>query len=88
MDVEQEKFQQILDKRERLQATNPDAARNFIIGKTGMLEEDGTPLSGVEKQQIALWREMQEKLLTQVKRLDDVVGVVRDFTGNDVSMTT
>jgi DNA-directed RNA polymerase III subunit RPC3 len=88
MDVEQEKFQQILDKRERLQATNPDAARNFIIGKTGMLEEDGTPLSGVEKQQIALWRETQEKLLTQVKRLDDVVGVVRDFTGNDVSMTT
>jgi DNA-directed RNA polymerase III subunit RPC3 len=88
MDVEQEKFQQILDKRERLRSTNPDAARNFIIGKTGMLEEDGTPLSGVEKQQIALWRETQEKLLTQVKRLDDVVGVVRDFTGNDVSMTT
>ena len=68
--------------------TNPDAAKNLIIGKTGMLEEDGTPLSGVEKQQIALWREAQEKLLTQVKRLDDVVGVMRDFTGKDVSMTT
>lgn len=88
MDVEQEKFQQILDKRERLRAMNPDAAKNFIIGKTGMLEEDGAPLSGVEKQQIALWRETQEKLLTQVKRLDDVVGVMRDFTGKDVSMTT
>jgi DNA-directed RNA polymerase III subunit RPC3 len=88
MDVEQEKFQQILDKRERLRAMNPDAAKNFIIGKTGMLEEDGAPLSGVEKQQIALWRETQEKLLTQVKRLDDVVGVVRDFVGKDVTMNT
>jgi DNA-directed RNA polymerase III subunit RPC3 len=88
MDVEQEKFQQILDKRERLRAMNPDAAKNFIIGKTGMLEEDGAPLSGVEKQQISLWRETQEKLLTQVKRLDDVVGVVRDFLGKDVTMKT
>jgi len=88
MDVEQEKFQQILDKRERLRAMNPDAAKNFIIGKTGMLEEDGAPLSGVEKQQISLWRETQEKLLTQVKRLDDVVGVVRDFLGKDVTMNT
>lgn len=88
MDVEQEKFQQILDKRERLRATNPDAARSFIIGKTGMLEEEGAPLSGVEKQQLAMWRETQEKLLTQVKRLDDVVGVMRDFLGKDVTMTT
>ncbi|KAM0713952.1 hypothetical protein Q7P37_010915 [Cladosporium fusiforme] len=88
MDVEQEKFQQILDKRERLRAINPDAARNFIIGKTGMLEEENTPLSSVEKQQLSLWRETQEKLLTQVKRLDDVVGVMRDFTGKDVSMST
>lgn len=88
MDVEQEKFQQILDKRERLRAMNPDAAKNFIIGKTGMLEEDGAPLSGVEKQQISLWRETQEKLLTQVKRLDDVVGIMRDFTGKDVTMST
>lgn len=88
MDVEQEKFQQILDKRERLRATNPDAARSFIIGKTGMLEEGGAPLSGVEKQQLALWRETQEKLLTQVRRLDDVVAVMRDFTGKDVTMTT
>jgi hypothetical protein len=67
---------------------NSDAAKNFIIGKTGMLEEDGAPLSGVEKQQISLWRETQEKLLTQVKRLDDVVGVVRDFLGKDVTMKT
>lgn len=88
MDVEQEKFQQILDKRERLRASNPDAARSFIIGKTGMLEEEGTPLSSVEKQQLSLWRETQEKLLTQVKRLDDVVGVMRDFTGKDVTMST
>lgn len=88
MDVEQEKFQQILDKRERLRAMDPDGAKNFIIGKTGMLEEDGAPLSGVEKQQIALWRETQEKLLTQVRRLDDVVGVMRDFTGKDVTMAT
>lgn len=86
MDVEKERFQQILDKRERLRAGNADAPQSFIVGKTGMLEEEGAPLSKVEKEQLAAWREIQEKLLTQAARIDDVVATMRDFDGRDVSM--
>lgn len=89
MDVEKERFQQILDKRERLRKGPADtgAAPSFIVGKTGMLEEEGAPLSRVEKEQLAQWKAIQEKLLTQVARIDDVVAVMRDFDGRDVSMT-
>jgi DNA-directed RNA polymerase III subunit RPC3 len=88
MNVEQERFQQVLDKRARLRkaAMSADEVKPFILGKTGMLETDGARLSGVEKQQLTQWREVQEKLLTQVGRIDDLIGVMRDYSGKDVSM--
>nr|OQO27942.1 hypothetical protein B0A51_04288 [Rachicladosporium sp. CCFEE 5018] len=87
MDVEQTRFQQVLDKRARLRAdSGEDEQRTFMMGKAGLLEEEGAPLSGVEKLQLGQWREVQEKLLAQVGRLDELVALMRDFDGGDVSM--
>lgn len=40
-----------------------------------------------EKNLLKQWRDTEERLLVQVDRLDDLVGVLRDFPGNDTSVT-
>ena len=32
------------------------------------------------------WREFEERLLVQVDRLDDLVGVLRDFSGSNTPL--
>ena len=41
-----------------------------------------------ETQLLKEWREVEEKLLTQVSRMDDVVALLRDFIGTDTSLST
>ena len=44
-------------------------------------------LNFAEKNLLKEWRDTEERLLVQVDRLDDLVGVLRDFPGNDTSLT-
>ena len=70
----------------RSRVNNKSIRKKHVLVGQGLLEEEGAPLSGVEKGQLAQWRAVQERLLAQVARVDDVVAVMRDFDGKDVSM--
>ena len=41
-----------------------------------------------EKELLREWRDVEERLLVQVARMDDVVALLRDFGGDDTSLTT
>lgn len=43
-------------------------------------------LSSTDKEELKKWKEMEETLLVQVDRLDDMVGVYRDYSGTDASL--
>lgn len=45
-------------------------------------------LTGPERNLLREWREVEERLLVTVARLDDVVAVLRDFSGTDTSLET
>jgi DNA-directed RNA polymerase III subunit RPC3 len=55
------------------------AQRSDIKGHEEKLEHQ-------ERVVLRAWREIEERLLTQVTRMDDVVCTLRDFSGNDTSM--
>lgn len=45
-------------------------------------------LSPGEKKLLQAWRDVEEQLMVQISRLDDLVALLRDFGGNDTSLTT
>lgn len=45
-------------------------------------------LNQQDKEELRKWQDIEEQLLVQLARLDDVVAVLRDFDGNDTSLTT
>jgi DNA-directed RNA polymerase III subunit RPC3 len=61
--VEREYIQPVIDKAERLD----------VVGR----EEEY--LSEIEKNALKDWAQVEEKMLTQLSRLDDSVGILRDF---------
>jgi DNA-directed RNA polymerase III subunit RPC3 len=70
--VEREgKFKAVLEKAER----------GDVRGREQEL------LNLAEKNLLKEWRETEERLLVQVDRLDDLVGVLRDFPGDDTSLS-
>ncbi|KAK3671065.1 RNA polymerase III subunit C82 [Recurvomyces mirabilis] len=69
-DVEREECRTIIAKAERTDIKGNEAEK----------------LQQGEKQALRAWRETEERLLTQVGRLDDVVAVLRDFSGTDTSL--
>ncbi|KAK5111769.1 hypothetical protein LTR62_004689 [Meristemomyces frigidus] len=68
--VEKEDYRAIIEKAER----------SDIRG------QESEKLEQSERVQLRKWREIEERLLTQVARLDDVVSVLRDFSGTDITM--
>ncbi|KXT04750.1 hypothetical protein AC578_9700 [Pseudocercospora eumusae] len=51
----------------------------------GMKQE---ALTQKERAALMQWRETEEKLLTQLERMDDVVALLRDFSGKDTSLVS
>lgn len=45
-------------------------------------------LNAQDREEIRKWHQLEEQMLVQVDRLDDLVAVLRDFTGRDTSLTT
>lgn len=45
-------------------------------------------LNAQDREELRKWHEVEEQLLVQVDRLDDLVAVLRDFSGQDTSLTT
>ena len=70
--VERDKYRQVIEKAERLDVKGQEAS----------------VLSNGEKEMLREWREIEERLLTQVGRMDDVVALLRDFSGKDTSLVS
>ncbi|KAK0946511.1 RNA polymerase III subunit C82 [Friedmanniomyces endolithicus] len=70
--VERERFRTIIEKAER----------------TDIKGQEQEKLETHERQLLREWREIEERLLTQVSRLDEVVMILRDCSGRDVSLAT
>ena len=66
------KFRAVIDKAERVDVKGREQEL-LNLAEKGLLKE---------------WRETEERLLVQVDRLDDLVGVLRDFSGTDTSLIT
>lgn len=61
--------------------------RNYI-DKAEMMDLKHESLAQNEREAITLWREIEEKLLVQVQRMDEMVALLRDFSGKDTSLTS
>ncbi len=70
--VERERFRTIIEKAER----------------TDIKGQEQEKLETHERQLLREWREIEERLLTQVSRMDEVVMILRDCSGRDVSLAT
>ncbi|KAK0344000.1 RNA polymerase III subunit C82 [Friedmanniomyces endolithicus] len=70
--VERERFRTIIEKAER----------------TDIKGQEQEKLETHERQLLREWREIEERLLTQVSRMDEVVVILRDCSGRDVSLAT
>ena len=70
--VERDRFKQVIDKAERSDVKGHEAEK---------LEQS-------DKQYLREWRELEERMLTQVSRMDDVVALLRDFSGRDTSLAS
>lgn len=63
--VEKQRFKSVIEKAES----------SVLFG------DDQEFLSPAEKNNLRAWKEVEEKLLTQVMRMDDTVALLRDFSG-------
>ena len=70
--VERERYRTIIEKAER----------------TDIKGHEQEKLEPIEKQALREWREVEERLLAQVARMDEVVAMLRDFSGRDTTLTT
>lgn len=58
------------------------------IEKAKMIGPNQESLSQMERETLTQWREVEEKLLVQVQRMDEFVALLRDFSGKDTSLTS
>ncbi|KAI6869617.1 hypothetical protein KC338_g2468 [Hortaea werneckii] len=70
--VERERYRTIIEKAER----------------TDIKGHEQEKLEAIEKQMLREWREIEERLLAQVGRVDEIVALLRDFSGKDTSLVT
>ncbi|KAK3069224.1 RNA polymerase III subunit C82 [Teratosphaeriaceae sp. CCFEE 6253] len=70
--VERQGFRAVIEKAER----------------TDVKGYEETKLEQGDKALLRQWREMEERMLAQVARMDEVVGVLRDCGGRDVGLDT
>ncbi|KAK3719733.1 RNA polymerase III subunit C82 [Vermiconidia calcicola] len=71
-----------IEREGKFRAVIEKAERTDVKGREQEL------LSWQEKELLREWREVEEQLLVQVARMDDVVAVLRDFSGRDTSLNT
>ncbi|KAF2771609.1 hypothetical protein EJ03DRAFT_388087 [Teratosphaeria nubilosa] len=69
--VERESYRGVIDKAERSDVKGREQEK----------------LEQVEKTTLRAWRETEERLFSQVARMDEVVALLRDYNGKDTSMT-
>lgn len=70
--VERERYRTVIEKAER----------------TDVKGQEHEKLEQAEKQALREWREVEERLMSQVDRMDLIVALLRDFSGKDTSLTT
>jgi DNA-directed RNA polymerase III subunit RPC3 len=70
IDVERARYRSIIEKAERSDIKGNEEKK----------------LDQNEKQVLRKWREVEERLLSQVARMDEFVALLRDFSGNDTSL--
>ncbi|KAK4542704.1 hypothetical protein LTR36_006276 [Oleoguttula mirabilis] len=75
-------LQRIPVERERYRTVIEKAERTDVKGR------EQEKLEQPEKQALREWREVEERLLSQVDRMDEMVALLRDFSGRDTSLTT
>ncbi|KAK5118587.1 hypothetical protein LTR85_008052 [Meristemomyces frigidus] len=75
-------MQRIPVERERYRTVIEKAERTDVKGR------EQEKLEQPEKQALREWREAEERLLAQVDRMDQMVALLRDFSGKDTSLTT
>ena len=73
-------LQRMTAERDRFRTVIEKAERTDIKGHEAEKLEMG------ERQLLRQWRELEERMLTQVSRLDDMVALLRDFSGKDTSL--
>lgn len=73
-------LQRVYVERRQHRTILEKASRSDVKGR------EQEKLSGGEKQILRQLRENEERLLTQVSRLDELVSVFRDFSGTDISL--
>lgn len=72
------RFSGIIEKAERVGALGDDGA---VVPEQGFQ-------NATDKKEWKKWTDIEETLLVQIQRLDDVVAVLRDFSGKDTSLWT
>ncbi|TKA77390.1 hypothetical protein B0A55_03230 [Friedmanniomyces simplex] len=70
--VERENYRTVIEKAER----------------TDIKGQEQEKLESNERHLLREWREIEERLLTQVARMDEVVALLRDCSGRNVSLAT
>lgn len=58
------------------------------IEKAEMMDVKQAALAQNEREAIMQWREVEEKMLVQVQRMDETVALFRDFSGRDSSLVS
>ena len=56
------------------------------IEKAEMMDVKQEALAQTERDAVTQWREVEEKLLIQIQRMDETVALLRDFSGKDKSL--
>ncbi|QIX01765.1 hypothetical protein AMS68_007282 [Peltaster fructicola] len=51
----------------------------FILGPTGLWKSEA--MSAIEKKQISEWKAIESNYIAQIMRLDDIILILRDFSG-------
>ena len=59
-----------------------------VIEKAEMMDAKQEELNQNERDAVMQWREVEEKLVIQVQRMDEQVALLRDFSGRDTSLVS
>ena len=74
-------LQRVEVERERYLPIITKAERSDVQG------QEEKKLGASDKATLRAWKERRERLLVQVSRMDDMVALLRDFSGKDTSLT-
>jgi DNA-directed RNA polymerase III subunit RPC3 len=62
--------------------------KKSVIERAELMNTKDEALGPVEREHITRWREVEERLMLQVLRIDEHVALLRDFSGKDTSLTS